>query len=636
MLDLILHLDTHLLALVNQYGVWIYAILFLIIFSETGLVVAPFLHAAVARADTPAGVPHIATYTVTLTLQGNGVLDVREVIDYDFGVVPRHGIYRDIPVREVYGTDGKYDRVYEIRNVHVTTSGGTPGQTSVGTQGDYRRIRIGDANTTITGLHTYTIDYPVVGAPTTFASHDELNWDAVGNQWAVPIDRADVTVRAPATITRVACYAGAQGSHYTCDRSAHAGTTGRFAQAGLGAEEGVTVVIALPKGSIQPPPRPLLEKNWNVDDAFARRADTVGPGVALAALGIGAVSLLVWRKGRDRRYVGSPVDQAMGNVSGAEERVPPFGEQRGPVEFVPPDTIRPGQVGVLLDEQPNLLDVTATIVDLAVRGYLRITELPAEGVFRRHHDYQLTRIDVGTAKMGALLPYEIIVLDGLFSTGDTVKLSDLKYKFRAHLLEIDNALYDDVVKEGWYRARPDKTRGAWHALGILLVVVGAAAIYLAARYSTYGLVPVGIFVTGIVLTAQAHRMPARTGKGSAMLSRVRGFRRLFDEGDEDLRARFAEQHDIFSQYLPYAIVFGCTEKWAKVFEGLGAEELGGAGWYQGNEPFNAMLLAHSMNDFGTVATGTLYASQPSSSSSSGFGGGGFSGGGGGGGGGGSW
>ena len=43
MIDFILHLDTHLLALVHQYGAWVYAIMFLIIFSETGLVFAPFL-----------------------------------------------------------------------------------------------------------------------------------------------------------------------------------------------------------------------------------------------------------------------------------------------------------------------------------------------------------------------------------------------------------------------------------------------------------------------------------------------------------------------------------------------------------------------------------------------------------------
>jgi membrane-associated protein len=43
LLDLFLHLDTHLDALISQYGVWVYAILFLVIFCETGLVVMPFL-----------------------------------------------------------------------------------------------------------------------------------------------------------------------------------------------------------------------------------------------------------------------------------------------------------------------------------------------------------------------------------------------------------------------------------------------------------------------------------------------------------------------------------------------------------------------------------------------------------------
>ncbi len=41
--DFILHVDIHLQALMNDYGLWVYAILFLIIFCETGLVVTPFL-----------------------------------------------------------------------------------------------------------------------------------------------------------------------------------------------------------------------------------------------------------------------------------------------------------------------------------------------------------------------------------------------------------------------------------------------------------------------------------------------------------------------------------------------------------------------------------------------------------------
>ena len=155
-------------------------------------------------------------------------------------------------------------------------------------------------------------------------------------------------------------------------------------------------------------------------------------------------------------------------------------------------------------------------------------------------------------------------------------------------------------------------------------------VYVVAVASSFGLIPLGLVVAAITMLVVAHRMPARTAKGTAMFSRVRGFRRLFDEGDQGLREHFAEEHDIFSRYLPYAIVFGCTDRWARVFADLDAEQLD-TGWYHGNAPFNAVLLASSMNHFGTVATGTLYASQPSSSSSSGFGGG-FSGGGGGGGG----
>ena len=84
-------------------------------------------------------------------------------------------------------------------------------------------------------------------------------------------------------------------------------------------------------------------------------------------------------------------------------------------------------------------------------------------------------------------------------------------------------------------------------------------------------------------------------------------------------------------------MFGCTEKWARAFQGLDADQMGTTSWYGGHAGLTAVVLASALDDFGTVATGTLYASQPSSSGSSGFSsGGGFSGGGGGGGGVGSW
>jgi hypothetical protein len=565
----------------------------------------------------------------------DGTLHIHESITYDFGFVAGHGIERNLVRRERY--DGTYDRRYRITDVQVTADEGTPDELKTTNEGPFVHLRIGDPDRTIIGAHRYEIDYRVGGAPKTFADHDELYWDVIGDQWSVPIDRAVVTVRAPA-ITRVACFVGPEHSTLPCDRArVVSDTEARFVHTNLAPFSSVTTVVAMPKGTIQPPPEPILDKRWSAADAFSITPLTVGLTAGILGLGIAGVILLATRRGRDRRFTGSAVDAAMGNVTGEEESRPLFSRLDGPVEFIPPDAIRPGQVGILLDEHANLLDVTASIVDLAVRGWLKITELEPTGLFRRNEDYELTMTTgaEGTGGgTGDLLPYEQKLLTELFRTGTTVKLSDLKYQFRASLTKIQDGLYDDAVKQGWFRIRPDRTRRVWSRWAILVIVVGGGLTWLLAAKTSFGILPIAIILVGLALHAASGVMPARTGKGTAMLSRVRGFRRLFDEGEEDTRARFAEQHDIFSQYLPYAIVFGCTKKWAKAFEGIDAEQLQTSSWFSGNRPFDAMVLAHSMDSFGTTATGTLYASMPSSSGSSGFGG--FSGGGGGGGGGGRW
>ncbi len=563
----------------------------------------------------------ITDYRVEMQLQPSGTLTVVETIAYDFGSASRHGIYRDLVERETY--DDHHDRKYEINDVTVSADGGdTP--VDISHIGQYLRVRIGDPGVAISGAHTYEIRYDVDGAARTFPDHQELYWDPIGNQWPVPIDQATVTVATPAEVTDVACYSGPQNSRLGCDKSSAQGHTAAFAQANLGPNEGLTTVIGLPSGAIVPDPQPILERRRTLADGFAARPNTVIPALLLAIVAIGGVVRLAWRRGRDRRYAGSAVDAAFGNDTGAEEPVGIGHGDAGPVEFIPPNGVLPGQVGTLVDEHANLVDVTATIVDLAVRGWLTITDLDK--------DYELSANP--TVGKGTLLPYETALMNALFGAGPRVKLSDLKYKFRAQLSEIQGAMYDDVVTQGWYRIRPDRTRQRWALIATGLLILSVVIVYCVAVASSFGLIPLALVLAAVTMLVVAHRMPARTAKGTAMFSRVRGFRRLFDEGEQGLREHFAEEHDVFSRYLPYAIVFGCTDKWARVFADLDAQQLD-TGWYHGNAPFNAVLLASSMNHFGTVATGTLYASQPSSSSSSGFGGG-FSGGGGGGGGGGSW
>ena len=169
---------------------------------------------APAPASAQAG-ERIVSFDTTIEIGRDGTFEVTEVIRYDFGATERHGILRDIPVRFDYEPDPKYERLTEISDVSVETSPGAPDDLKTESAGRFTRFRIGDADRTITGAHTYTISYRVRGALNEFEDHDELFWNATGNDWPVPIGEASVTVRAPGSITQVACYAGPTGSRLT-------------------------------------------------------------------------------------------------------------------------------------------------------------------------------------------------------------------------------------------------------------------------------------------------------------------------------------------------------------------------------------------------------------------------------------
>lgn len=582
----------------------------------------------VGPAGAQASAERITAYDVEIRVEPTGSMLVTETIDYDFGSNNRHGIFREISVRTGY--DDRYERTFPLKVISVVGSAGTPDEYESETLGNHRRLKIGDPDKTITGAHRYTIVYRVDAALNGFPQHDELYWNAIGTEWSVQIDRATVKVTTPSDITQVACFGGGSGSRLPCSEAGGAGRVASFSQGGLGSGEGVTVVVGFAKGAV-PEPVPVLDERWSFSRAFSTTPATIGASLALLAAVLYGVVRLAWRTGRDRRYAGSPIDAAFA-TAGQDEAVRPsfgpFGAEETPVEFVPPDGLRAGQIGTLVDEAANTLDVTATIVDLAVRGHLRIDEIPKKGWFGKA-DWKLTKL-----KQGAdLRPYERELFDGLFKAGDEVKLSGLRNTFAERLKKVQEALYDDVIAQGWFAGRPDKVRLRWQIIGIVAVVLALAVLATLAALTHAGLVGIPLVIGALALLASAKRMPRRTAKGTGVLRRVEGFRRFIDESEKD-RARFAEQQHLFSEYLPYAIVFGATEKWARAFAGLDGE-LPEPGWYGGSSTFTAAGFSNSIDGFAITTAGTI-TSTPAGSGSSGFSGGGFSGGGGGGGGGGSW
>ena len=574
----------------------------------------------------------IRSYDVKLTVLPDGGLRVSETVEYDFGASQRHGIFRDVPTRVPY--DQGNDRVYRLNDVEVTSPTGAPADVDSSESGGVTTLRIGDPDETVTGRQVYDIDYTVDGALNAFDDHDELYWNAIGDRWDVPVSEATVVVELPASATQAACFAGPTGSSLPCTGGVEVeGRTVTFTQpGGLQPFSAFTVVVGLPTDAVTAT-GPLLEERWTL-----RRALTPTPLTGtLAGLillpGLAALSWLVTTKGRDRRYAGvTPGIVATGGAP--QEAVPVVGAGPVAVQFAPPDGLRPGQMGTLLDEQANVVDVTATIVDLAVRGHLRIEEQPRKGFFRSR-DWLLVKLPDGR---GELVEYERLLYSGLFQSGDQVLISSLKKKFAARLAKVQSALYTSVTSEGWFRGPPDKVRGRWQAAGFVLAIAGGWLTFLLGRRLHWAPVGIAVTVLGVLLWLLARRMPARTAKGSAMLAQARGFREYIRTAEAE-QLRFEEGADIFSRYLPFAIVFGEAERWVRVFGPLAATAATtGASspvWYTGPNGWSSDNFADSLDGFTSSASGTIAAATPSSSGGSGFSGG-SSGGGGGGGGGGSW
>ena len=624
--------------------------------AAVGFVAAISLTPTVPSAAATDTGERITNFQSEISVDANGSARVVETIDYDLGPNPKHGIYRYLPVRFDWngavpsGLDASAPiyRLTPLSNVSVQADRGSSSWKQSSQEG-VEVLQIGDAGVTLSGQVRYTISYTLAGVMNSFEDSDELYLNVTGNGWTVPIESVSARITMPGRISRVGCAAGPTGSTAPCSSASQTSEpVAALSQGRLAAGSGLTAIVAVPKGVVSDPKTTMiLEQGWSLKRAFTLSWSTAVLSLAALTGGVGAIARAAWRTGRDRQYMGSPTDQAFGNDGGEDALVPLRDDTPVVVEFVPPEGIRPGHMGTLWDEQANHLDVSAMIVDLAVRGWLRIDELEPQGLSRKWGvgtpDYRFVCLRDPNVAYPAdpLYEAERVLLSALFRDGGEAVLSELKTQFASRLEAVQSALYVDSVQLGWFADRPDRVRTRWLMRGVAIVAVGAVMLYLAARYTSWGLVVAAIPMVGLVLMAVSPKFPRRTAHGTALLGRVRGFREIFDAGEGE-RQHFAEDRGLFTIYLPYAMVFGCTEKWAQTFASLGLtpQEMGLGVWYTSPYGYGPMDFGWAMGNFVTSSTGSLAAAAPSSaggaaSGSSGFGGG-FSGGGFGGGGGGSW
>jgi Predicted membrane protein (DUF2207) C-terminal domain/Predicted membrane protein (DUF2207) N-terminal domain len=469
-----------------------------------------------SSSDPDAGTPDLPTRTqLQLKVERDGLLSVEETITVRKG----SSLNRNAPLR--IRTSDSRDRVFVI--VDPTLEGNGSAEATA----DSFIVRVGEGKS--------VLRYKVDGAVIDIGNSQEVRWQIAAG-WDAQLGLLKATFIAPARSTSVTCLGGARGTDALCT-SARTEASGvlRVDMQNLGAGDRVDLAVGLPGGTV--PANAKFADTATMDGPFALTPFSGFGLLGLTALLLAGVALLVAARGRDAKVVAT-------DVGPVDVLVP---DQDGGAAFASPDGVLPGQIGTVTDERVDPVDVTATVLDLAVRNYLWIEQQAGDWlvVALNPPDDSLSGYERAV--------YEEVVRDGLPVTQKTVNMAPVRA-----------AMYSDVAERGWFKRRPDRDRSRWLWIGIGLAVAGGALTAVLALTVGNALIGLAVVIAGIALALGARLMPARTKRGGALLAQVRSMRQYLatidpaniPEKDRDL---------VFSRSLPYAVVLGEAPRWLSAF-----------------------------------------------------------------------
>jgi uncharacterized membrane protein YgcG len=577
------------------------------VFFVIGLVSALIFPAASALSTRELRIENFHSETIVMP---DGTIDVTETIQAHFIGAPWHGLFRTIPVEYVTPQGLNYSLFLDVKR--VTDGNGRALKVESSRERHYRKLKIYVPNAD-NSTQNISIEYTVSDALRFFEDHDELYWDVTGDEWDIPIQSASARIILPEGTTNIRANVFT-GAYRSRAQNADVDIAGNGIEVRthepLRLHEGMTVAVAFDKGFVHEPTATdkivlFFRSNWPLS-------------IPIAAFVI--MFYLWWTRGRD-------------------PRLRPIAAQ-----YEPPDQLTPGEAGTLVDSAFNMRDVTASIVDLAVRGYILIEEHQKDQLLGLMHrkDYNFV-LKKSRDQWSSLKGHEQALLNGIFVTGqvgESIPMSSLENQFYTNVPEIKNSLLDSLVEHGYYRRRPDGVRAAYIGIGLVLgFIVGWGGMALGL---TTGVAPLAFIIAGVLTAAIicgfGWFMPAHTEQGTRALENLLGFEDFLVHVDADRFQRMIKTPEMFEKFLPFAMALGVEKNWSRAFQGILKEP---PQWYSGSSygpNFYPMNFVSDINYMSSMASSAM-TSAPRSSSGSGFsggdgGGGGSSGGGFGGGGGG--
>ena len=457
----------------------------------------------------------------------DGRAGVVEVIDYDFGIQQRHGIFRDVPG---LSPDAQV----------AVLSGTAPSGVTLEDLGGAVRIRIGDPSRTITGRHRYKIAYSLGGV----APEGRLAWDAVGTRWPVGVGNVEVHVVAPFKFEGARCVQGEAGSQQPCGvaqpEPGHLVATISTLRAGQGA-----TLYATGGRRLAVAPRLLVPSSGLPADATS--------GVPLAALVAAAAALVA--AALTSRVVRAGAGSA-GTVMEARVDAADLGSAAA-AEFGPPAELTPAQGGIVLAEAVRENHKVAWLISAAAAGYLDIEE-GGQGVTLVRRPGQDESSTSG-------------MLDAAFGDRERLTLGAYDPDFAATWQMIGDELAAWQRTSGLWDPAGDLHRRLARVLGAAAAVGGLAIVGLGGALANrwgwvwLALVAWGALVAGAGLAAvvRARELRVRTPSGCELWLRVESFRR-FLAGPQAQHLEAAAQRGVLGQYTAWAVALGEITRWSRV------------------------------------------------------------------------
>jgi len=569
------------------------------------------------------GLPHMASagvndFTVTnfssdQTLTNNdpqGELKIVERISVDFTSF-NHGILRAIPQ--------KYKgHSLQLQVNSVKSETGAASEYTTYTSNGNTVLKIGSPSRTVTGPQEYTIDYTVRNVLSFYDGRAELYWDVNGDQWQQQFNSVDATLRIPKDLALTetpSCYTGVfESKAQACTVESDTSTIRIRTTQPLGAKQTLTYVASFKDSDY------FHSSKWyeTLGEYSALIVGVVGPTLIIG----GSALWYWWRRGRDAKGTGVIVPQ-----------------------YDAPDNLKPIQVDGLMDFTVGNAGITATIIDLAIRGYLQIIETKQNKKLRKDtisYSLKLLRSD-----LSELDTTERSILKALFGNtnkGSVADVDKLKNKLSSTATKLRKDVKTQLMVDGYFAGNiKEVSSKGLKSLKVVIAIIALIAIGIIS--GAYAMI--GIFLGVLIAVACFAAIDARTAKGVGAKEHAEGLKLYLNVAEKDRinklqapNAAYADKTkepvktvELFEKLLPYAMVLGVEKQWSKQFEALYTTP---PDWYNGNwNTFNAVYLTSHLNDGIGSAVNTAFTS-PSNSGGSGSGGGGSSGGGGGGGGGGGW